>query len=68
MCSEHPAWERLISNTVAMHRLVSLIMGSFLDHSQVEVAGHLSRDDAQTFADVVNKEVLHIFAFQGCVK
>lgn len=43
---------------MAVHRLFPLIIASLLDHSQVEVAGHISRDDAQAFTDAVNKSYI----------
>ena len=59
MHSEDPAWKQLISRTLATHERISLITTIFSDHSQVEMAGQLSGDNAQTFVDVIDEASLH---------
>ena len=55
MCSELPAWKRLISRIPTTDERISLITAIFLDDDQVEMVRRLSGDDAQTFIDVVDE-------------
>jgi len=55
MCSEAPAWERLISHTPATHEHISLIKTVFSDPNQVKTVRRLSGDDAQTFVNVIDE-------------
>jgi hypothetical protein len=57
--SDPPAWERLIDRTLSTHERISLIVSIFSDPNEVEVAGHLSGDDAQTFIDVIDEVSPH---------
>ena len=51
--SELPAWKQLITRTLTTSERISLITTILLDRDQVEMVGHLSGDDAQTFIDTV---------------
>jgi len=53
LCSERPTWQRLISRTLTADERTTLIVKIFSDRDEVEMAEHLSGDDAQTFIDVI---------------
>ena len=55
MCSEVPAWKRLISYTLTINERISLITTILLDNNQVEMVRNLSGDDAQTFVDMLDE-------------
>jgi hypothetical protein len=55
VCSEGPVWKRLISRTLAMPERISLITVIFSDHTQIDMVGNLSGDDAQNFIDVIDE-------------
>ena len=55
MRSEVPAWKWLINRTLTMPDRISLITTIFSDRNQVDVVRNLSRDDAQSFIDVVDE-------------
>ena len=55
VCSDPPAWQRLISHTISMPERITLITSVFSDRDEIDGAGHLSGDDAQTFIDAVNE-------------
>ena len=57
-CSGIPAWRRLIYHSLAESERVSLIKDLFSDRDEIEAIKHLSRDDAQSFVDVLD-EVFH---------
>jgi hypothetical protein len=59
VCSEHPAWKRLISHTLVAHEQISLITTIFSDRNQVNMVGHLSGGDAQTFIDTIDEVSPH---------
>ena len=50
-----PAWERLIRDTLSVHERISLVTTIFSDRNQVEMAGNLYGDDAQTFIDMIDE-------------
>ena len=54
ICSEDPAWKRLISHTLTTDERISLIRVIFSDGSQIKVVRNLSGDDAQNFIDVID--------------
>jgi len=55
--SERPAWKLLISRPLDMGERISLITTIFSDNNQVEKAGRLTGDDAQTFIDTIDEVV-----------
>ena len=55
MCSNPPAWKRLINPTVSTDERVNLIDSIFSDHDEIAVLEYISRDDAQAFVDVIDK-------------
>jgi hypothetical protein len=54
MCSEEPAWKRLISHALDPHERLSLIMAIFSDCDQVEMVTNLFGDDAQNFINAID--------------
>jgi len=50
------AWKRLLSKTLTTRERVSLVITIFSDHNRVEIPRHLSRDDAQTFIDIIDMD------------
>ena len=58
MCSEVPAWKRLIVHTPATDEQISLITAIFSDENQVEMVQHLSGSDAQAFVDTISEASL----------
>ena len=52
--SDSPAWNRLTNKTLTMCERISLITTIFLDHNWVRIPRHLSRDDCQTFIDIID--------------
>jgi len=54
LCSEDPAWKRLITHTPTVHERISLITTIFSDDNQAEMVKNLSGDDAQKFIDVLD--------------
>jgi len=50
------AWKRLLSKTITTRERVSLVITIFSDHNRVEIPRHLSRDDAQTFIDIIDMD------------
>ena len=61
MCSEVPAWKRLISDTLTMEERITLIVEIFSDLDQVKMVRNLSGDDAQTFINVTDEASFYIF-------
>ena len=59
MCSEVPAWKRLISYTLTTGERIPLITTIFSDRDEVEMVRNLSGDDAQTFIDMTDEVRLH---------
>jgi hypothetical protein len=59
VCSELPAWKRLISHTLVTHERISLITTIFSDDNQVEMVRDLSGDDAQTFINTIDEVSLY---------
>ena len=55
MCSEDPAWKRLIRHTLSPHERIPLIMAIFSDHSQVDMVRNLFGDDAQSFVNMIDE-------------
>ena len=55
MCSEDPAWKRLIGHSLVTDERISLIKTIFSNHNQVQMVANLSGDDAQTFIDVLDE-------------
>jgi len=55
MCSEEPAWKRLISHSLTAHERTTLIATIFSDHNQVEMVRQLSGNDAQSFVDMIDE-------------
>jgi len=55
LCSEDPAWKRLIAHTPTTHERISLITTIFSDDNQAEMVRNLSGNDAQDFIDVVDE-------------
>ena len=55
VCSDPPAWQRLISHTISMPERITLITSVFSDRDEIDGVGHLSGDNAQTFIDAVNE-------------
>jgi hypothetical protein len=55
VCSEDPAWKRLISRTLATPERISLITKIFSNRDEVEVVEMLSGDDAQNFINVIDE-------------
>ena len=54
MYSERPAWKRLNNHALAKDERASLITAIFSDRNQVEIVGHLSGDEAQSFIDAID--------------
>ena len=50
-----PAWNRLITHTLAKDERLSLITTIFSDRDQIEMVGNLSGDDAQAFVDTIDE-------------
>jgi len=63
VCSDCPAWKRLVRDPLPKHERVSLITMIFSDSDQIKTVMHLSKDDAQTFIDKID-EVSHSPAFK----
>lgn len=57
MSSDHPAWKLLISHPLNKGERISLVTTIFSDKNQVEKAGRLAGDDAQTFIDAIDEVV-----------
>ena len=55
VCSDPPAWQRLINYTRPTPECTDLITSIFSDRNEIDVVKHLSGDDAQTFIDAVNE-------------
>lgn len=53
MCSNPPAWKKLItcSSTVGEH--ITLVESIFSDHDEVEVFDYLHKDDAQALINII---------------
>ena len=59
MCSELPAWKRLISHPLSKGERTSLLISIFNDRNEAEVVGHLLGDDTQTFVNVIDEVGIH---------
>ena len=57
--SDTPAWKHLINSTLAANKRIPLILAMFSDHHEIEIAGHLCRDDAQAFVNIIDEVSLH---------
>ena len=55
MCSEDPAWKRLISHPLTTYERISLIAAIFSDKNPAKVVGHLLGDDIQAFIDTIDE-------------
>ena len=55
LCSDPPAWKRLVSHPLPPHERIYLITTIFSDRGEVEVVAQLSGADAQTFIDILNE-------------
>jgi hypothetical protein len=55
VCSEEPAWKRLISHAIDTHERISLISAIFSDYDQVQMVKNLFGDDAQNFINVIDE-------------
>ena len=55
VCSDRPAWKRLISDPLSADERISLITTIFSDHDMTKVVEYLSGDDAQTFINVIDE-------------
>ena len=53
--SGDPAWKRLINSPLPLDGQISLIAEVLSDRDEIEVVKGLSGDEAQSFADVVDK-------------
>jgi hypothetical protein len=68
VCSEDPAWKRLISLTPTMPERISLITKILADSDEVEAVEMLSGDDAQNFINVIDEVGTCIFlTSEGCI-
>lgn len=54
-CREDPAWKRLTTRYLKPDERISLITEIFSDRTQITIVGHLSRDDAKIFIDMVDE-------------
>ena len=59
MCSELPAWKRLIGHPLSNGERTSLLISIFDDRNEAEAVGYLSGDDAQTFVNVIDEVRIH---------
>jgi len=59
--SDSPVWKGLIRNTLTTRERVSLITTIFSDSNRVETPRHLSRDDAQTFIDMIDIDEVSVY-------
>ena len=59
MCSELPAWKRLISYPLSTGERTSLLISIFDDRNEAEAVGHLFGGDAQTFVNVIDEVRIH---------
>jgi len=55
MCSEQPAWERLISHALSTRERIPLVTAIFSDRNEVGMVGNLCGDNAQTFINVIDE-------------
>jgi hypothetical protein len=56
-----------LSHAHLPHEVISLIEAVFKSKDEVKMIGHLRRDDAQTFIDVIHKVRLHPLHLHGTV-
>jgi hypothetical protein len=61
VCSEDPAWKRLIGHTLTMPEYISLIATVFSDNNQVKMVENLIGDDAQNLIDMIDNVSLTKF-------
>ena len=61
MYSDLPAWKQLLSPNLATHKRIPLIVTIFSGGAEVEIAGNLFGDDAQTFVDVIDEVSIRTF-------
>jgi len=55
-------WKRLIDHSLGTNERIPLIAELFSDRDETEAIKCLSRDDAETFVDVVDKVLPHFLA------
>jgi len=55
MCSDIPAWRRLISCSHTTDERISLVTEIFSDSNEIRVVKCLREDDAQVFIDMIDK-------------
>ena len=55
MCSDIPAWRRLISRPHTTDERISLVTEIFSDSNEIQVVKCLREDDAQVFIDMIDE-------------
>jgi len=55
MCSDIPAWRRLISRSHTTDERISLVTEIFSDSNEIRVVKCLREDDAQVFIDMIDE-------------
>jgi len=67
VCSKHPPWKQLITDTLAKDERTSLITKIFSDRDEVEIVMQLSGDNAQAFIDTIAMVSSHDFRLKESV-